>query len=345
MRALRQTLPRLLRAAALAALILIALAPAAHPAAAASGIRLVKTPARDQVWLLAEGHRQWVADLATFRARGYRWSEVETVAPAVLHALPVRAADHLGPLLSDTASGDVYLVADGQARLVPDLVSFGAVGLDWRRVEPATPAALSRHTRGPPLPHAVAGRPFPELPATTPPGSRTPAAAAAAAGPDPRLRAALDLVAAYPPTAGWPAFLRERGVATRFGTVTGGHASYNAADRTLTVAEAVQDGGPRALAALLVHETVHAIYDARGSTGQSGQACIDEEAHAFAVQSAFWAHQHGLAGAPSPSSVVEQELNSALQWARDDALFGKMLTTWAYTLRCYFPSAGPSPEE
>jgi hypothetical protein len=342
MRAQRETLPRLCRAAALATLISSVLAPAAHPAAAAPGGRLVKTPARDQVWLLAEGHRQWVADLATFQARGYRWSDVETVAPAVLYALPVGPADHLGPLLSDAASGNVYLVVDGQARLVPDLVSFGAVGLDWRRVQPATPAALARHPRGAPLPHAVAGRPVPELPATTQPG---PGASAAPASADSRLRVAMELVAAYPPTAGWPAFLRERGVAIRFGAVTGGHASYNAMDRTLTVAAGLRESDPRALAALLVHEAVHAIYDARGSSGHSGQACIDEEAHAFAVQSAFWAHQHGLAGAPSPSSVVEQELNSALQWALDDALFGKMLTTWAYTLRCYFPSAGPSSED
>jgi hypothetical protein len=162
------------------------------------------------------------------------------------------------------------------------------------------------------------------------------------------LRAALRLVEAYPPTAAWPAFLRDYGVPIRFGATGGGHsglASYRAADRALTVEPRLAELDPRVLATLLVHETVHAIYDARGISGASGRACIDEEAHAFAVQSAFWAHHFGLGGQGAPGSDVERELNQTLRWALDDALPGRVLTTWAYTLRCYFPDATRPPDE
>jgi hypothetical protein len=344
-------------AALLAALALLAPgAPAAAnddpPPLASAGPRLLKTPGRDHVWLVAGGRRQWIADLATFRARGYRWPDVELAAPAVLYAFPLLPADHAGPLLRVPGTGEVYLVADGQTRLVPDLVSFEAYGLDWRKVETVDAATLARYARGAPLPHFVAGPDFPEAPKPVPPAAAAGpgpggqgAAAAAAAPVDGRLRAALNLIEAYPPTAAWPAFLRDYGVALRFGAVPGGQASYRATDRTLTVDDKLADLDPRGLATLLVHETVHAIYDARGSSGKSGRACIDEEAHAFAVQSAFWAHHHGLAGVPAPGSAVERELNQTLQWALDDALPGKVLTTWAYTLRCYFPEATTRPDE
>ncbi|MGH2351886.1 MAG: hypothetical protein ACRDJN_09780, partial [Chloroflexota bacterium] len=167
-----------------------------------------------------------------------------------------------------------------------------------------------------------------------------------------RLRDALGLIGAYPPTAGWPAFLARYGVSIRVGTVAGGLASYRADDRTLTVDPRYVDADPRAVAALLVHETLHAIYDATGRTGNDGKACIDEEAQAFAVQSAFWAYHHGLDGSPAATAAtaeveaVEQELNRLLSAALDDALVGTVITTWAYTLRCYFPDLGTgAPEE
>jgi hypothetical protein len=225
---------------------------------------------------------------------------------------------------------------------VPDPVSFAAYGLAWGRVQPASRAALEGLPRGPALPHAATGRPLgkvapPRLPAPAP---------GAARDLDPRLGAALRLIEGYPPTASWPDFLARYGVALRFGPVAGAPATlaaYRAEGRTLTVGEQHAGLAPGVLATLIVHEMVHALYDANRATGKSGRACIDEEVEAFATQAAFWAHLHGPAGMPAPGNAVEQELNRVLQAALDDALAATVITTFAYTIRCYFPEVGAGP--
>jgi hypothetical protein len=148
----------------------------------------------------------------------------------------------------------------------------------------------------------------------------------------------------YPPTASWPAFLDRFGVSLRVAPVSGGLASYRAADRTLSVDPAFAGVDPRAQGSLLVHETLHAIYDAARKTGVEGRACIDEEVAAFGAQSAFWAHHWGPEGRPDASSDLERDLNRALSAAADDALTGRVIGIFGYTLRCYFPGAGSSPE-
>ena len=90
--------PGLFLAVALAAGALLP-APAVGAQALPGPVRLVKTIDREQVWLIAGGQRQWVADATTFQARGYRWGDVDVIAPASLYALPLRPADHVGPLL------------------------------------------------------------------------------------------------------------------------------------------------------------------------------------------------------------------------------------------------------
>lgn len=316
---------------------------------------LVKTPARAQVWQVAGGRRRWIADLATFQARGYRWNDVGLMAPAVLRAIPPGPADHDGALLRDPARGDIYLVVDKQAHRVPDLVTFAAYGLTWDRVASATvtpatitPATVTPTTTaagstspaiggipiGDPLPHAVTGGTLIRPPTRLPP----PASLAGTAAPG--LRAALELMETYPPTAGWPAFLERFGVTLRFDQAAAGIASYRAAGRTLLVRDEYATLRPATLATLLAHETVHAIRDAAGTSGKSGRNCIDEEVEAFGVQSAFWAHLNGLQGKPAPENTVERELNLILQASLDDALTGAVISTFAYTLQCYFPSLG-----
>jgi hypothetical protein len=299
-----------------------------------AGLRLVKTILRQEVWLLDGRQRRWIADLATFSARGYRWEQVEIIAPAILNAVPVGPADHTGALLRLVPGGEVYLVADGQARLVPDLLSFEAYGLDWNRVQPVQGPALAGTPRGPALPHAVTGAQLPAAPRDVPAGSGRGQQV------DERLRAPLALMAGYPPTADFPAFLTRYGVHLRVAPVEGGLASYRATDRTLTVDPRFAGADPRSVATLLVHETLHAIFDASGRSGKSGRACVDEEAQAFAAQAAFWASHHGRWGMPEATEPLEQELNRVLMAAQDDALAGTVITTWAYTLRCYFPDAG-----
>jgi hypothetical protein len=307
-------------------------------AAQGDGPLLVKAPAREQVWLMQEGRRHWVADGATFAARAFRWEDVQTVAPAALRLIPPGPALHDGALLRDAASGDVSLVADGRRRRIVDPLSFTLYGLDWGRVQSLPSAVLERTPPGSPEPHALTGQVFPDLPpVVAPPPTPRPA-------PDSRLTEALRLMRDYPPTASWPAFLDRFGVILRVAPVSGGLASYRAADRTLSVDPAFAGVDPRALASLLVHETLHAIYDAAHKTGVEGRACIDEEVAAFGAQSAFWAHHWGPEGRPDASSDLERDLNRALSAAADDALTGRVIGTFGYTLRCYFPGAGSSPE-
>jgi hypothetical protein len=143
----------------------------------------------------------------------------------------------------------------------------------------------------------------------------------------------------YPPTADWPAFLERYGVAVRVVQVPGALAAFRGSDRTLSVDSELAGADPRAVATLLVHETVHAILDATGRSGKRGRACIDEEALAFAAQAAFWAHQFGPSGHPEPTSALEAQLNRTLAAAEDDALTAMVISSFAYTLQCYVPGS------
>jgi hypothetical protein len=157
--------------------------------------------------------------------------------------------------------------------------------------------------------------------------------------PDPRLAEPLRLMRSYAPTADWPDFLERYGVALRVAAVPGALAAFRASDRTLSVDPDLVGADPRAVATLLVHETVHAILDATGGSGKSGLACIDEEARAFAAQSAFWAAQVGPAGRPEPATALEKELNHTLAAAEDDALPALVISSFAYTVQCYVPGS------
>jgi hypothetical protein len=334
----------LLLAAAAAALL--ALSAVSVPGAAAQGERprLLKTPLRPEVWSVSDGQRRWVTDLATFHARGYRWDDVALVAPAALRALPVGPADHQGQLIWERETGRVYLEVDGQPRHVSDVLSFEAYGLEWRRVQPVWRLDRARPA-GQPLPHAIAGQPLVALGDTLATVAAQPARPAPA--PESRLQAALHAMAAYAPTADWPAFLARYGVTLQVGQLSGAVAAYRASDRTLTVDQRFAGADSRAVATTLVHETVHAIYDARGQTARQGRACIDEEVQAFATQAAFWAQHRPGARPPETTAAagsLEAELDRILAVARDDALGGTVLTTWAYTLRCYFPASEAPPD-
>ena len=185
-----------------------------------------------------------------FAARAFRWEDVQTVAPAALRLIPPGPALHDGALLRDAASGDVSSSPTDARRRIVDPLSFALYGLDWGRVQSLPPAVLERTPPGSPEPHAVTGQVLPDLPPAfapppSPPGPPRPPLPPRSAtapphqlplpSPDPRLTEALQLVRDYPPTAAWPAFLDRFGVALHVAPVSGGLASYRAADRTLSV--------------------------------------------------------------------------------------------------------------
>lgn len=311
----------------------------------ADGPRLLKTLSRDEVWLVVDGRRHWITDLGTFRARGYRWDDVELVAPYVLNSLPAGPALSDGHLVRDATTGRIYLVTGSERRHVPDLVSFTLYGLDWSRVGAVSPADLARWRDGPALPLAVTGWPPPEV--TAPPLPARPPPSAGAREIDPALLPALTLLRAYPPMQDWPDFLERAGVPLVFERLEGRGilGAYSPETNRLALSSELRTESPQVLAAILAHETVHAIYHHRTGVRTTGRACIREEELAFGWQAALWAHLYGPAGKPEPLTELEREQNRILRLALDDSLDAAFITHFTYKLRCYFPDIRPRPGE
>ncbi len=321
------------------------LALGAGERADADGPRLLKTLSRDEVWLVIDGRRHWITDLATFRARGYRWDDVELVAPYILYSLPAGPALSDRQLVRDVATGRIYLVTGTERRHVPDLVSFTWYGLDWSRVGAATPTELARWREGPALPLAVTGWPPPDV--TAPPLSARPPPRARVREVDPALLPALALLRAYPPMQDWPDFLERAGVPLVFERLEGRGilGAYNPETNRLALSSDLRAESPQVLAAILAHETVHAIHHHRTGARTTGRACIREEELAFGWQAALWAHLYGPAGKPEPLTELEREQNRILRLALDDSLDAAFITHFTYKLRCYFPDIRPRPGE
>jgi hypothetical protein len=308
--------------------------------------RLLKTLSRDEVWLVAQGQRHWITDLATFRARGFRWDDVELVAPYVLQSIPIGPAVSDGLLVRDSVSGRIYLIVGDKRRHVPDLVTFTLYGLDWSRVTPVAPAELGRWRPGPPLPLAVTGWPPPTI--TEPPLPAVPSARRAAPREvDPAFVPALAVLRTYPPMQQWPDFLERAGIPLVFERLEGRGVlgAYNPETNRLAVSSDLRGESPQVLAAILAHETVHAIYAHRTGERTTGRACIREEELAFGWQAALWAFLYGPGGKPDPVTELEQEQNRILRLALDDSLDAAFITHFTYKLRCYFPQLRPRPGE
>ena len=316
--------------------------------------QVVKVPDRAALWLIApDGQRRWLADRQSLHAQGFTTDDVVLVSPSWLRQWPVGPALLTGPLWQDRQSGRVYLVADGQRRWIPDLLTFSRLGLAWSQVRPVAVAELQGVPAGPALPWIVTGwaspsetaGPLPYLGAA--PHRFAPEPEPERRTVDPRFLPALALMRSFAPTTQWPDFLERAGVSL----------IVEEDDRTLLPqysesnnviafgAGFVEGESDNSLAAALIKQTVHAISFHRYWHEISGRSCIREQAIAFGWEAIFWASRYGLAGQPGETTALADLHNLTLEWALDDRLDGALLAHFGYQVNCYFPGAFQSIDE
>ena len=326
----------------------------ADTAAAAVRPQVVKVPDRAALWLIApDGQRRWIADRQSLQAQGLTADDAVLVSPSWLRQWPVGPALVTGSLWQDRQSGRVYLVADGQRRWIPDLLTFNSLGLAWSQVRPATVAELQAVAASPALPWIVTGWASPsETAAPLPYLGAAPHRFAPEPEPeertvDPRFIPALELMRSFAPTSQWPDFLARAGVSL---IVEEDDRSllpqYSDLNNVIAFGAGFVEGeSDDSLAAALIKQTVHAISFHRYWHEISGRSCIREQAIAFGWEAIFWANRHGLAGQPGETTALADLHNLTLEWALDDRLDGALLAHFGYQVNCYFPGAFQSIDE
>ena len=116
--------------------------------------QVVKVPDRESLWLIGpDGQRRWIADRQSLQAQGLSADDVELVSPSWLRQWPLGPALVTGSLWQDSQTGKVYLVAAGQRRWIPDLLTFSRPGLGVVAGAPGHGHGAARRT----------GRPRPAL--------------------------------------------------------------------------------------------------------------------------------------------------------------------------------------
>ena len=337
-----------------AALHAQSLAPA-DTAAAAGRQQVVKVPDREALWLIEPGgQRRWVADRQSLQARGLHADDVALVSPSWLRQWPVGPALVApGSLRQDPGTGQVYLVAAGQRRWIPDLLTFRGLGLAWSQVRPATVAELQGVAAGPALPWIVTGwaspsetaPPLPYLGAA--PHRFTSEPEPEQRTVDPRFLPALALMRSFAPTSQWPEFLERAGVSLLVEEDDRPLLpQYSELNNVIAFGAGFVEGeSADSLAAALIKQTVHAISFHRYWHEISGRSCIREQAIAFGWEAVFWASRHGLEGQPGETTALANLHNLTLEWALDDRLDGALLAHFGYQVSCYFPGAFQSIDE
>ena len=316
--------------------------------------QVVKVPDRESLWLIGpDGQRRWIADRQSLQAQGLSADDVELVSPSWLRQWPLGPALVTGSLWQDSQTGKVYLVAAGQRRWIPDLLTFNGLGLVWSQVRPATVAELQGVAAGPALPWIVTGWASPSE--TVPPLPYLGAAPHRfAPEPEPEQRTvdhrflpALDLIRSFAPTSQWPDFLERAGVSL---LVEEDDRSllpqYSELNNVIAFGAGFVEGeSDDSLAAALIKQTVHAISFHRYWHEISGRSCIREQAIAFGWEAIFWASRHGLDGQPGEATALAGLHDLTLEWALDDRLDGALLAHFGYQVSCYFPGAFQSIDE
>ena len=350
---------------ALLATVLVGLLPApatlhaesstpADPASAAVRPQVVKVPDRESLWLIGpDGQRHWLADRQSLHAQGLTADDAVLVSPSWLRQWPVGPALVTGSLWQDPQTGRVYLVAAGQRRWIPDLLTFSRLGLAWSQVRPATVTELQGVPAGPAVPWIVTGWASPsETAAPLPYLGAAPHRFAPEPEPeqrtvDPRFLPALELMRSFAPTSQWPDFLERAGVSL---IVEEDDRSllpqYSELNNVIAFGAGFVEGeSDDSLAAALIKQTVHAISFHRYWHEISGRSCIREQAIAFGWEAIFWASRYGLEGQPGETTALADLHNLTLEWALDDRLDGALLAHFGYQVNCYFPGAFQSIDE
>ena len=115
------------------ALVLLLTALVGSPVSAQSPESgLYKCACDEHLWYFDGDEKHWIADAETFADRGFTWLDVETLERLAMKSLKTGAAYHLGDLVRDPATDDVFLLSEGKRRLVrgPRAVEYFGLQLD-----------------------------------------------------------------------------------------------------------------------------------------------------------------------------------------------------------------------
>ena len=86
----------------------------------------------EHLWYFDGEEKHWIADAETFADRGFTWLDVVTLERVAMKSLKTGAAYHVGDLVRDPATDDVFLLSEGKRRLVrgPRAVEYFGLQLD-----------------------------------------------------------------------------------------------------------------------------------------------------------------------------------------------------------------------
>jgi hypothetical protein len=153
---------------------------------------------------------------------------------------------------------------------------------------------------------------------------------------DPRIDAALSLLAEVPATSQLPGVLESSNVDIHFLPMAPGvYARYNVARHVIEIDERWVDSDIVTLAAVIAHEATHAQDAVNGylATGGAG-ACIDSEIRAFRNSALFWIGQYGPVGKVAPATDLEVQLNSIADRQQRDPQGLEALVRQTYSVQC-----------
>ncbi len=111
---------------------------------------LVKETDTPDVYVYQNGQFRWVADLEAFQHYGYKWQNVQDVAPGFLAGYDIGRPIYLLAKCAD--SPHIYQLANGFKRWIVDIPTFEAQGYQWSDVQIMGCADLSRMPMGETIP-------------------------------------------------------------------------------------------------------------------------------------------------------------------------------------------------
>jgi hypothetical protein len=252
---------------------------------------LLQATGDDKIHLVENGQRRWIVDTRSLRRLDPDFSRLRRVPFEELDRLPAGRPYREGPVIRDGATGQVYLLTqetgwpDPRRRWLDNLNTFVQLGFAWEDVRLDWPVPAAAYADAP----AVSYRPVSREPTTvqTALGELTAVPFWRLQVQDEQLFAALALASTH--NSDWRALvvprLAEQGTWITWGELPAQIAgTFSTRLNRITVSNRLRDEPPGILAATLTHEAVHAITP----PNLSPEACLREEAQAFALEAQTW---------------------------------------------------------
>ena len=139
----------------------ITLKPGKLPRRLANGA-LIRQRGNQAVYVIENGERRLIPNPETFNARGYSWGAVKEIGPEEMGSVPEgraipsalnstrRFAD--GALIRQRGTQAVYVIENGERRLIPNPETFNARGYTWGAVKEVSPEEMGSVPAGRAIP-------------------------------------------------------------------------------------------------------------------------------------------------------------------------------------------------